>query len=179
MDHVIAMVPEDAGEAGRIAESIGASGLTEPVRCVPIEDEEALASLLDEELDAASTCVLLVSRALSERVGSLEALDSLFGATLLGRRRILAACLVDERAPPQELLRIARRHDAIADETALSGVARRIVGRLARMQVHATEAARGRRNVPEGSRVRSWLIGIIVVLLALLAFTSFQKFHRG
>lgn len=179
MDHVIAMAPEDTGEAEWLAAAIGTSGLAGRIRCLPISDEGELAAALEVDPDAKSTYVLIVSRALSERVVSLEAVDRLLSAILLGHRRVLAACLFKESAPSPELLRLARRHDAVADEPSLEGIARRVVGRLARLQVNASASANGRSVSPQTLRVRYWLVGIIVVLLALLAIATLTNLMRG
>ncbi len=178
MEHVIAMAPEDAREAECLAAAIGASGLAGRLRCIPVEDERSFEAVLDDDRDGQSTYVLLVSRALSERVASCAVLDELLGSILFGHRRVLPACLPSERAPSPELLRIARRHDAITDEANLEGVARRVIGRLGRAQVHASANAVARGS-PGTRRLRAWLVATIVVLIAVLAVASLTNLHHS
>jgi len=101
--HVIAAAPEDSAEADRLVELLRACGVTGRFDLLAVDDEAALAGVLEEDPDGASTYVLLLSRAFTARMRSLPALDALLGRLLLGRRRVLAAGLPDDREPPRDL----------------------------------------------------------------------------
>jgi hypothetical protein len=179
MDHVIASGPADVAEADRLAELLRASGLPGKFECVTIEDETGLEASLAQDKDGASTYVLLVSQDFAERIRSLVALDGLLGTLLLGRRRVLVACLPEDEMPPRDLMSVVNRHDGIVGETSLEGLARRVTGRLARIHIN-TPAAPQVRGAPGSSpTMRRWLVGAIVLLLALLGVMIFQSLGKG
>jgi hypothetical protein len=177
LNHVIAAAPEDAPVAERLAGMIRESGLAGAVRCLPIEDETALDAELGQDADGTTDYVLLITRALSERVHSADAVDLLLGTLRLGRRRVLGACLSAERAPAPELARLARRHDGLAAEPTLEETARRIVGRLARSQINSPALPAAGAGSPEARRLRLWLVVTIVALVACLAALAYRNFR--
>lgn len=179
MDHVIASGPEDVAEADRLAELLRTSGLPGKFECLTIEDETGLEETLKQDRDGASTYVLLASCAFAERVRSLVALDGLLGTLLLGRRRVLIACLPEEEAPPRNLMSVVNRHDGIVGETSLEGLARRVTGRLARVHINSPAAPHVRGTATPAPAMRNWLVGAIVLLLALLGFMLFRAMGSG
>jgi hypothetical protein len=179
MDHVIASSPEDNDAADRLAELLRGSGLPGKFECLTIDDETGLAATLEQDRDGASTYVLLVSRDFAARVRSLAGLDALLGALLLGRRRILVSCLPEDEAPPRDLLSVVNRHDGIVGETSLEGLARRITGRLARIHINTPSGPHVRGAPQAASSVRFWLVGTIVVLLALLGVLLFREISKS
>jgi hypothetical protein len=179
MDHVIASAPEDNAEADRLAELLRGSGLPGKFECLSIDDEAALGETLDGDKDGASTYVLLVSRSFAARVRSLAGLDQLLGALLLGRRRIVVSCLPEDEEPPRDLMSVVNRHDGIVGEPSLEGLARRVTGRLARIHINSPTGPQARRSPEPALPARYWLVGTIVVLLAVLGFMLFKTLQKG
>lgn len=179
MDHVIASAPEDNDAADRLAELLRGSGLPGKFACLTIEDETELEATLAQDRDGASTYVLLVSRDFASRVRSLAGLDALLDALLLGRRRILVACLPEDESPARDLMSVVNRHDGIVGESSLEGLARRVTGRLARIHINTPSAPHARGTAESGPTTRFWLVGTIVVLLALLGFMLFRSLQKG
>lgn len=168
MDHVIASAPADNDAADRFAELLRVSGLPGKFECLTIEDEAALEAVLEQDRDGASIYVLLVSREFGETVRSLAGLDRLLGTLVLGRRRVVVACLPEDESLPRDLMSVVNRHDGIVGEPSLEGLARRITGRLARIHINSPTGPQTRRSSEPGQSTRYWLVGAIVILLALL-----------